>query len=101
MLGNAEDPRGRAKAGRRRAVARCLAAAGAAILPRPGREAPPHQGLVDVGQIEAASRRAGLVVHAGERLVLVTDRPPREGDGVPGLPGVFDEAFAAWCAHYG
>lgn len=111
MLGKAEDPRGlagRARTARRSFLARCLtpslapclAAAGAAT-PRVVLAGPPRDTMVDVGPIEAAARRAGLVVHAGERLVLVTDRPPREGDGVPGLPGVFDEAFAAWCAHYG
>lgn len=105
MLGEAEDPRGLegpAKPGRRRVLARGLAAAGAALVPlRIGRAAAPREGMVDVGPIEAAARRAGMVVHAGERLVLVTDRPPRAGDGLPELPGVFDAAFASWCAHYG
>lgn len=104
MLGDGEDPRGlpgRAKPGRRRVLARCVAAAGAAALPLRVGHAAPRDGMVDVGPIEATARRAGLAVHAGERLVLVTDRPPRAGDGVPELPGVFDAAFAAWCAHYG
>ena len=104
MLGEGEDPRGlvgRERPGRRRFLARFLAAAGAAAVPpRAGRAGPPRDTMVDVGPIEAAARRAGLAVHAGERLVLVTDRPPRAGDGVPELPGVFDAAFASWCAHY-
>jgi hypothetical protein len=49
----------------------------------------------------AAARRAGLRVVEGERLALATDRPERAGDGVPGLPAVFDQAFDSWCAHYG
>jgi hypothetical protein len=49
----------------------------------------------------ATARRAGLRVISSERLVLVTDRPPRDGDGVDDLPPVFDQAFAGWCRHYG
>lgn len=49
---------------------------------------------------ETASR-AGLRVLEGNRLVLATDRPAREGDGVAELPAVFDQAFAVWCRHYG
>lgn len=49
----------------------------------------------------ATARRAGLRVISSERLVLATDRPPREGDGVDELPAVFDQAFAGWCRHYG
>lgn len=49
----------------------------------------------------AAARRAGLRVLEGERLVLVTDRPPRDDDGVPELPRLFSEAYAIWCRHYG
>ena len=49
----------------------------------------------------ATARRAGFCVLEGERLVLVTDRPARAGDGVAELPAVFDQAFAVWCGHYG
>lgn len=56
--------------------------------------------MVDVARLEATARRAGLRVVSGERLVLVTDRPARAGDGVDDLPRIFDEAFAAWCDHY-
>jgi hypothetical protein len=55
---------------------------------------------IDVRPLVAAARRAGLRVVEGERLVLVTDRPDREADGVADLPAVFDQAFAAWCRHY-
>lgn len=54
-----------------------------------------------VAALTATARRAGLRVLEGERLVLVTDRPPRHGDGVEELPRIFAEAFASWCAHYG
>ena len=47
------------------------------------------------------ARRAGLRVLEGRRLVLVTDRPARAGDGVAELPAVFDQAFTSWCDHYG
>ncbi len=50
---------------------------------------------------EARARRAGLRVLSGTHLVLVTDRPTRPGDGVEELPAVFDQAFDAWCEHYG
>lgn len=56
---------------------------------------------VDVGQLEAIARRAGLRVLESTHLVLATDRPVREGDGVDELPAVFDDAFEAWCRHYG
>lgn len=49
----------------------------------------------------AAARRAGLRVLQSRRLTLVTDRPPRDGDGVDELPAIFDQAFEAWCRHYG
>lgn len=49
----------------------------------------------------AAARRAGLRVLEGDRLILVTDRPPRDGDGVTELPRLFTEAFAIFCRHYG
>jgi hypothetical protein len=56
---------------------------------------------VDVEQLEATARRAGLRVLESRHLVLATDRPVREGDGVEDLPAVFDDAFEAWCRHYG
>jgi hypothetical protein len=54
-----------------------------------------------VAPLTVAARRAGLRVLTGEHLTLVTDRPARDGDGVAELPQVFDEAFVAWCHHYG
>ena len=54
-----------------------------------------------VEPLAATARRAGLRVLESERLVLATDRPPREGDGVDQLPRIFDAAFATWCDHYG
>ncbi|MFM8414392.1 MAG: hypothetical protein ACKOCX_06675 [Planctomycetota bacterium] len=56
---------------------------------------------VAVDPLAAVARRAGLRVLEGRHLVLATDRPVREGDGVAELPAVFDEAFVAWCDHYG
>ena len=56
---------------------------------------------VPVEPLAARARRAGLRVLAGRHLVLVTDRPVRDGDGVAELPAVFDQAFAAWCDHFG
>jgi hypothetical protein len=58
-------------------------------------------GMIDVERAAADARRAGLRVLAGERLLLATDRPPRDGDGVAELPAVFDQAFDAWCDHFG
>ncbi|MFM7244354.1 MAG: hypothetical protein ACKO40_09310, partial [Planctomycetaceae bacterium] len=57
--------------------------------------------LIDVPAATAMAQRAGLRVLESDRLVLVTDRPPRAGDGVEDLPRIFDEAVAAWCDHYG
>ncbi len=57
--------------------------------------------LVDVAAAAAVAERAGLRVLESRRLVLVTDRPPRDADGVEDLPRLFDEAVAAWCDHYG
>lgn len=57
--------------------------------------------LVDVAQREAMARRAGLRVLESNHLVLATDRPLREGDGVEEFPRVFDQAFSVWCHHYG
>lgn len=54
-----------------------------------------------VPTLVATARRAGLRVLEGNHLTLVTDRPPRDGDGVANLPVIFDAAFASWCGHYG
>jgi hypothetical protein len=54
-----------------------------------------------IDPLVATARRAGLRVLESDRLVLVTDRPFRAGDGVEQLPAVFDQAFASWCAHDG
>lgn len=62
---------------------------------------PARAELVDVAAATAVAERAGLRVLESSRLALVTDRPPREGDGVEDLPRIFDEAVAAWCDHYG
>lgn len=61
----------------------------------------PAAELVPVDPLVATARRAGLRLLESERLVLATDRPPRAGDGVAELPAIFDQAFAAWCRHYG
>jgi len=58
-------------------------------------------GPVAVGPLVRLAREAGLRLLEGRHLVLATDRPDRPGDGVADLPAVFDEAFAAWCRHYG
>ncbi|NDC53696.1 MAG: hypothetical protein EBZ74_05250 [Planctomycetia bacterium] len=57
-------------------------------------------GPAGAGSPVELARRAGLRVLEGRHLTLLTDRPARDGDGVPDLPGLFDEAFAAWCRHY-
>ncbi len=57
--------------------------------------------LVAIGPSEAFARRAGLRILESKHLVLATDRPVREGDGVDALPAVFDQAFEVWCEHYG
>ncbi len=67
--------------------------------------APPFVGaespaMVDVGRLEATARRAGLRVVSGDRLVLATDRPPRDGDGIDDLPRIFTAAFERWCDHF-
>ena len=70
----------------------------AALLPPacPAAAAP-----ADIGPLARLAREAGLRLLEGRHLVLATDRPVREGDGVAELPAVFDEAFTAWCGHYG
>lgn len=57
--------------------------------------------LVDAAAAAPVAQRAGLRVLESSRLVLITDRPPRAGDGVEDLPRIFDEAVEAWCDHYG
>jgi hypothetical protein len=54
----------------------------------------------DIGPLAADARRAGLRVIEGRHLLLATDRPARDGDGVESLPRIFDEAFVAWCRHF-
>jgi hypothetical protein len=54
-----------------------------------------------VASLTQSARRAGLRVLEGDHLVLATDRPPRDGDGVDALPLVFDQAWASWCGHFG
>jgi len=54
-------------------------------------------GLTD---LVARAQRAGLRVFEGRRLVLVTDRPARPGDGLDELPEIFGQAFRSWCRHY-
>ena len=62
---------------------------------------PPSQGdLIDVTAATAVARRAGLRLIESQRLVLATDRPARDGDGVDELPRLFDEATASWCGHF-
>jgi len=56
---------------------------------------------VAVEPLVRQARDAGLRLIEGRHLVLATDRPVRDADGVAELPAVFDEAFAAWCDHYG
>jgi hypothetical protein len=70
----------------------------AALLPLacPAAAAP-----ADIGPLARLAREAGLRLLEGRYLVLATDRPVRDGDGVAELPAVFDEAFTAWCGHYG
>jgi hypothetical protein len=57
--------------------------------------------VIDIDALAARARRAGLRTLTGRRLVLVTDRPHRDDDGVDRLPVVFDQAFDTWCQHYG
>jgi hypothetical protein len=86
-------------------VATIFLLAGTPFPGAPGGAVPPAMavevGLHDVAARAATARRAGLRVVEGRRLVLATDRPVREGDGVADLPAVFDQAFATWCAHFG
>ena len=56
---------------------------------------------VAVEPLVRLARAADLRLLEGRHLVLATDRPVRDRDGVAELPAVFDEAFTAWCEHYG
>jgi hypothetical protein len=51
-------------------------------------------------QAIAIAKRADLRVFEGEHLVLITDCPAGPTDDLATLPGVFDQAFQAWCRHY-
>ena len=53
-----------------------------------------------IAPLVATARRAGLRLLESDHLVLATDRPARQGDGVEDLPRIFDEAFVSWCAHF-
>lgn len=55
---------------------------------------------IDIDALTARARRAGLRTLESRRLVLVTDRPQRDDDGVSELPAVFDQAFDTWCRHF-
>lgn len=87
----------RAALGRRRVLA---ALCFGAIAPRRSAAASARAPAHDVTLLGERARRAGLRVLDGERLLLVTDRPPRGDDGVDGLPTLFAEAFASWCSHF-
>lgn len=64
--------------------------------------APADGGMtVAVAPLVRLAREAELRLLEGRHLVLATDRPVRDGDGVAELPAVFDAAFDAWCDHYG
>lgn len=51
-------------------------------------------------QAIAIAKRADLRVFEGKHLVLITDCPAGPTDDLATLPGVFDQAFQAWCHHY-
>jgi hypothetical protein len=55
---------------------------------------------VAIAPLIATARRAGLRLLESDHLVLATDRPARQGDGVEDLPRIFDQAFASWCVHF-
>jgi len=76
----------------------CLAAA---LLPLALGCAACVAGSPKADHFAATARRADLRVLEGKHLVLATDRPEREGDGVADLPLFFDAAFAEWCRHFG
>lgn len=85
----------------RAALARPVAWLGAALAVVSWAAGAGATDTVSLDELAARARRAGLRVVEGERLVLVTDRPPRDGDGIDDLPAIFTQAFAAWCGHFG
>ena len=70
--------------------------------PQPAAAGETDKGSIDtaIDALAASARRAGLRVLEGDHVVLATDRPVREGDGVDDLPRIFDEAWDAWCGHF-
>lgn len=52
-------------------------------------------------QLVSRAERAGLRVLTSDHFTLITDRPARDGDGVEDAPRLLDEAFVAWCRHFG
>lgn len=85
----------------RRQVVRGILASACGGAARLALAAPPVGTEHDVAALGAQARRAGLRVLPGERLLLVTDRPPRDDDGLADLPAIFAEAFSGWCRHFG
>lgn len=85
----------------RLSIASAVLAVGITLVARTGQAESTEREAVAVESLEGLARRAGLRVLAGRHLVLATDRPARAGDGVEELPAVFDQAFDAWCRHYG
>lgn len=73
-----------------------LAASWATALAAVGTAAEP----IDLEQAAAIARRAGLSIHEGRHLLLLSDRPAAD-TAVAELPKIFDEAFAGWCGHFG
>lgn len=78
----------------------CLAGMAGLLLtglsPPPGNAAD----AIDMTSFAAQARRSGLRVFESRHMVLATDRPHRDGDGVDALPGLVDQAFLTWCRHY-
>lgn len=96
--GNVGRPGGGAGLCRRQVMRGILASLGGAA--RLAIAAPPRGTEHDVAALGEQSRRAGLRVLDGERLLLVTDRPPRDDDGVADLPAIFAEAVSGWSRHF-
>ncbi|MFM8705968.1 MAG: hypothetical protein ACKOHG_19360, partial [Planctomycetia bacterium] len=72
-----------------------------ACLPAVGRARAAEKQPVSIAALTAHARRAGLRVLESDHLVLATDRPAREGDGVDDLPRIVDQAWESWCGHFG
>lgn len=91
-----------ARFGRLAAVAILATSAAVPALaePKPAAPVAPAPTLT-ASEFIARARRAGLQLFEGRHLVLATDRPPRDSDGLEELSRMFDEAFEAWCRHYG